>query len=452
MIVCASMMRLPAENGGESLQSVELRPRRARLLAATLGATGAALFLTLLVLGAGHGTSSRSWRPDGMVQGFVHTHAWGVLTESGADHGTPGALPGLQQGGEAAGAALSRTEGTTALGLDGSSGMTWLAAAAPGNVPIKPVDWNPPEGIDYKVKLEVIVESQDPNCKVFTDWVLSQVVDSPGMLDIIDLKMTPWGFGRASNGDGTAPDVQADKTHYSVTFKNSQPPKFLCEHGPSECEGNALMACTQALYPKVQQWFRVNMCIQSRACAGNEAPTYDAIAHTGSHLQEPCRGTPSEVAPDCIDTFGDGMNATRIAQCVSGEEGANLLIQHMMRRATIQPPVEYVPWILVDDHVLNYPNRSNAYLLGRVICERYHAKVFHYYNASGEATPMPMGCFYFPTEVPVSLYHDSSGTVIVTLWVTGGVCFLVGVSILVFWKWRQQEYERLSAQGSGTWE
>ena len=38
----------------------------------------------------------------------------------------------------------------------------------------------------------------------------------------------------------------------------------------------------------------------------------------------------------------------------------------------MRPPVLYVPWILVDGRVLNYPNRTNEYLLGRAICEVNH--------------------------------------------------------------------------------
>ena len=143
--------------------------------------------------------------------------------------------------------------------------------------------------MDYNVKVEVVMESQDPECKIFADWVLQQVVGAPGILDIVNLSMIPFGFGRASNGDGTAPDVEKNKdkegaVRYNVTFKGGAPPEFVCEHGPSECEGNVLLACTQELYPKSEQWFRVNMCIQSRTCAEGEAPTQDAIAHTGLKL------------------------------------------------------------------------------------------------------------------------------------------------------------------------
>lgn len=263
--------------GGEegALQAGDTARRRQRLLAGALGSVGAAACLLAVLLSGVRGWGSeQDGGPGGGAAAWGHGSAWGVLAESGTVSARPQQL----------GAARSSLfePGYEANGGGGAGDLTWLAGGK-----ILPVEWTEPEGVDYHVQVEVVMESQDPECKVFADWVLTQVVGAPGIMDIIHLSMTPFGFGKASNGDGTSPDVELgpDKKgemHYNVTFKGGKPPEFICEHGPSECEGNVLLACTQDLYPASAQWFRVNMCIQSRTCADGEAPTADAFAHTGA--------------------------------------------------------------------------------------------------------------------------------------------------------------------------
>jgi len=321
---------------------------------------------------------------------------------------------------------------------------------APGaRVPLQEVDFTPPKGFDYKVPVEVYMESQGQASKLFTEWVLVQVVGAPGMTSIINLMMFPWGQCHIINTDLTRPvnvDVEYidNYTATNVTLRSGWP-AFLCEHGPSECEGNAIMSCVTALYPKIEQWFRVNACIVSRTCADGEAPLVDSVAHTGAGQTSVCQGLPVDLAPQCIDEFGGDMSIPAISQCVKGRQGTELLLQNMVQTQTLMPPIQMLPWVLVDDEVLNYPNKSHIFLLGKSICDAYIRKVQPYINGS---VPRPLGCYYFPTEPPymppITLWDEQG---ILLLWVGGGVCFLLGVCILIAWKYfalqHNAKYERL---------
>ena len=312
-----------------------------------------------------------------------------------------------------------------------------------GHVPLQEVDFTPPAGFDYKVLVEVYMESQGQASKLFTEWVLVQVVGAPGMTSIINLMMFPWGQCSIINRDIKRPvsvDVEYidNYTATNVTLRSGWP-AFLCEHGPSECEGNAIMSCVQALYPELEQWFRVDACIVARACADGEAPLVDSVAHTGAGQQSVCRGKPVDVAPQCIRDFGEDMDLRNLSACVRGKQGTELLLQNMVQTQTLVPPIKTLPWILVDQEVLNYPNRSHIFLLGKSICDAYVRKVQPFVNGS---VPRPLGCYYFPTEPPymppITLWDDQG---ILFLWVGGGVCFLLGVCMLVGWKYYALSHE-----------
>jgi hypothetical protein len=299
-------------------------------------------------------------------------------------------------------------------GLD-EEAQTQGAPAHPHSVPLQEVDFTPPEGFDVHVPVEVYLESQGQASKLFIEWVLVQVVGAPGMTSIINLLMFPWGECSVINKHIERPvnvDVEYidNYTATNVTLRSGWP-AFLCEHGPSECEGNAIMSCVAAIYPDLQQWFRVNACIMARTCADGEAPLVDAVAHTGASEASVCRGMPVQVAPDCINDFGAGMDMEKISSCVKGKQGTELLLQNMVQTQTLVPPIQMLPWILVDQEVLNWPNRSHVFLLGKAICDAYIEKIQPFVNGS---VPRPLGCYYFPTEPPymppITLWDEQGNT------------------------------------------
>eukprot|EP00286_Rhodomonas_abbreviata_P005763 CAMPEP_0181320188 /NCGR_PEP_ID=MMETSP1101-20121128/17985_1 /TAXON_ID=46948 /ORGANISM="Rhodomonas abbreviata, Strain Caron Lab Isolate" /LENGTH=407 /DNA_ID=CAMNT_0023427865 /DNA_START=281 /DNA_END=1501 /DNA_ORIENTATION=+ len=313
--------------------------------------------------------------------------------------------------------------------------LSWLAGGG-NQIPLQAVDFKTPDGVDYHVDVEVYMESQDPSSQIFTEWVLVQVVGAPGLLDIVRLKLIPWGQAALiDTGKGKAVyTVEQQGNFTNVTLDPSgPPPSFLCQHGPSECEGNVWMSCVQELYPDVLQWFRVTTCIQARSCVEGQAPTVDSVAHTGSRASHPCGGQPSEVAPGCVKEFGIDMDIGAIRTCIQSRMGSELLLRNMVETEALDPPMQSMPWVVVGDQVLNLPNQSNLFLLGKAICDTYVRKIQPYVNGT---VPRPLGCYYFPTSPPyMPEIPRANDFGISLLWAIGGVSFVSGVMILICWKY-----------------
>ena len=283
-----------------------------------------------------------------------------------------------------------------------------------------------------KVKVDIYLESQDRATQVLTEWVLVPVVGSTDVDKILDLKVYAWGNSRLLNQDNSV-----SSANVNIEAVLSKGPKFLCEHGPSECEGNAWINCLQDLYPDVHQWFRVFTCMETLSCSDVQAPVRDSIVGTGTAAKLPCRGTPGEVVGDCIREYAPEMDTTVLQQCVTGERGSRLLLQNMQKTAALEPPMDHVPWFVVEGKVINSPNRTDAFLLGRRICDAYIAKVRSLQKLPINSTvEVPEGCYLFPDAPP---YFDVTYPVnqvgITILWIVGGALFGISVTLLLCWKY-----------------
>jgi len=290
----------------------------------------------------------------------------------------------------------------------------------------------PVAGVE-KVKVEIYLESQDRATQVLTEWVIGPVVGSPDIDKILELKIFAWGNARLLNPDDS---VSSADVNIEAVLKRGTP-KFLCEHGPSECEGNAWINCLQDLYPDLHQWFRVFTCMETLSCSDAQAPVRDSIVGTGAAARLPCRGTPGEVVGDCLREYEPEMDPAALQQCVAGERGSRLLLENMQRTAALDPPLDHVPWFVVEGRVLNSPNRTDAFLLGRRVCDAYAAKARAARGLPPNATvELPEGCLFFPDAPP---FFDVSYPVnqvgITALWIVGGVLFGVSVTLLACWKY-----------------
>jgi hypothetical protein len=292
--------------------------------------------------------------------------------------------------------------------------------------------FNPVPGVG-KVKVDLYLESQDRATQVLTEWVLIPVVGSTDVDQILDLKVHAWGNAQLLNQDDSV--LTADVNIEAVLAKGV--PKFLCEHGPSECEGNAWINCLQDLYPDMHQWFRVFSCMETLSCSDVQAPVRDSIVGTGTVATLPCRGTPGEVVGECIREYAPDMDISALQQCVTGERGSRLLLQTMQKTAALDPPMDHVPWFVVEGKVINSPNRTDAFLLGKRVCDAYASKVRKFQKLSVNSTvELPQGCFLFPDAPP---YFDVSYPVnqvgITILWIVGGALFGISVTLLICWKY-----------------
>jgi len=193
-------------------------------------------------------------------------------------------------------------------------------------VQTKPADQSPAKTahvtqlVGSKVKVEFYMESMCPGCKYFTTNVLSDLISKPGFLDMVDLKVYPYG-----NGKLTGTSIQ-------------------CQHGSDECAGNKIIACMQSLYPvtSVSKGFM---------------PAFTCL--------ERSNGVPEVEAESCATS--NGLDYAKVKQCANGPEGDQLALEAAQATESLSPPHEYAPWLTMNGE----PLRDRAYDLKDEVCKAY---------------------------------------------------------------------------------
>jgi len=108
---------------------------------------------------------------------------------------------------------------------------------------------------DLKIPVRLYMESRCPSCKAFITTYVQQLLQTPGIKDIVDFKLVPWGFAkleRTANG-AVVEDAEhlweASQALSEVEFSSEF--NFTCQHGEHECRGNMWESCIQSLYPEI---------------------------------------------------------------------------------------------------------------------------------------------------------------------------------------------------------
>ncbi|XP_028764543.1 gamma-interferon-responsive lysosomal thiol protein-like [Neltuma alba] len=159
-----------------------------------------------------------------------------------------------------------------------------------------------------KVTMSVYYETLCPYC---AEFIVNHVVTifQTGLISIVNLRMIPWGNAVIK------PDAS-----------------FVCQHGEEECLLNTVEACTIKIYPDVMKHFRFIHCVE--------------------------RVTLEKMQNQWVNCFQmSGLDSSPL-DCYSN--GTGRLIEQMYANQTAQlnPPIRFVPWVVVDNHSLqeDYPN------------------------------------------------------------------------------------------------
>ncbi|XP_030465963.1 gamma-interferon-responsive lysosomal thiol protein [Syzygium oleosum] len=165
-----------------------------------------------------------------------------------------------------------------------------------------------PSQSDQRVALSLYYEALCPYCANFIVNTLSKVFDA-GLISIVDLKLVPWGNG------WILPDGS-----------------LSCQHGPDECQLNAIEACAITIYPDVNRHFRFINCVEQLTLQGRHSEWSNCLGAAGL----------SNAPVDCYNR-GDGIKLER---------------RNADETARLNPPHRFVPWVLINNQPLqeDFPN------------------------------------------------------------------------------------------------
>ncbi|PSS09514.1 Gamma-interferon-inducible lysosomal thiol reductase [Actinidia chinensis var. chinensis] len=176
---------------------------------------------------------------------------------------------------------------------------------------------SPPDSSE-KVPLGLYYESLCPYSANFIINYLFKIFEN-GLISVVDLNLFPWGNAK----------IRGNNT-------------FSCQHGPSECLLNTIEACAIEAWPDLNKHFSFIYCVETLVYE-RKYPEWET----------------------CFDKLG--LDPTPITECYSSGYGNELELQYAAQTNALQPPHEYVPWVVVDGQPL-YEDYENFI---SYICKAY---------------------------------------------------------------------------------
>jgi len=179
----------------------------------------------------------------------------------------------------------------------------------------------------------------------------------------------------------SSPAFQHQQRTISLAAQATPMLAFACQHGGTECAGNAWESCVQDVYPDESAFFPVIDCIELKACAeGQTPPAPGTFPQPGD-----CEGYPADVAPTCVKTHGKGMNLQALSQCVFGNPAQKglqvprstiLLIQNALATTELGTSRQWVPWLTINDEPVSHNDDefNQMFLVGTKVCDIYKTK------------------------------------------------------------------------------
>ncbi|KAJ8440209.1 hypothetical protein Cgig2_023974 [Carnegiea gigantea] len=171
---------------------------------------------------------------------------------------------------------------------------------------------------EEEVSLDLYYESLCPYSANFIANELATIFDN-GLIDIVDLKLYPWGNAK----------IRGDNS-------------INCQHGPLECLLNTVEACAIDAWPNVNEHFPFIYCVEK-------------LVYQRKYLQW----------ETCFEELG--LNPKPVTDCYTSGHGKELELKYASATDSLEPPHEYVPWVVVDGQPLyeEYENFTSY------ICKAY---------------------------------------------------------------------------------
>lgn len=185
---------------------------------------------------------------------------------------------------------------------------------------------------DDRVKIEMYTESLCPYCIQLITTSFKIAFETKDINLIADFHLYPYG---------NAKEYQASDRWI-----------FKCQHGENECVGNLMENCAFDI-TDYQNGLAFAICLEE-----NIQQYSQDFAKTGSY----CAGLHN------IDING-------VNDCMQGERGNKIQHEVATKTEALQPPHNYVPWVVVNDqHDINVEDQVFDNMLG-YICKNYKGTV-----------------------------------------------------------------------------
>ncbi|XP_017492951.1 PREDICTED: gamma-interferon-inducible lysosomal thiol reductase-like, partial [Rhagoletis zephyria] len=136
--------------------------------------------------------------------------------------------------------------------------------------------------------------------------------------------------------------------HANVSYpRHDNKPVFHCQHGPQECYGNRVQACTIELLKDTSVSLNFVKCMFAQKDWHNTQAT----------------------AETCSNQLG--LDWPKIKSCAEGSEGERLLIANSLKTFNLSPEHNYIPWVVIDKaHTTELQRQSESHLL-KFLCDNY---------------------------------------------------------------------------------
>ncbi|KAF3448051.1 hypothetical protein FNV43_RR08759 [Rhamnella rubrinervis] len=171
-----------------------------------------------------------------------------------------------------------------------------------------------------KVNLSVYYGTLSPNSASFIVRNLAQVFDKD-LVTILNLKLIPWG-----------------DAHVNISNNAT-----VCQHGPDECELNTLEACViDIFHDDVNKYFALIYC-------------FEFLTIEGRHKEW----------ETCFNSLG--LPQKSVLECYNGRNGTELEIIYSNETAHLNPPIKFLPWVLVN----NQPIQKDYANFATYVCKAY---------------------------------------------------------------------------------
>ncbi|XP_062888430.1 gamma-interferon-inducible lysosomal thiol reductase-like isoform X2 [Mobula hypostoma] len=153
------------------------------------------------------------------------------------------------------------------------------------------------------VHISLFYESLCPDCRAFMEDELCPTWAR--MKEFLNLTLVPFGNAEVTQ---STPSQQ-----------------FRCQHGERECFGNMIQSCMIYHLKNTSSYLPVICCMESAR-------------------------TVLMAAQQCLQEHAPSMSWEIISDCVDEDLGSQLMYQNAERTSELEPPHNYVPWILINGH------------------------------------------------------------------------------------------------------